>query len=163
MTQITYLIDKFPLFFHLLFIIIFVIGLPLCGITQDQPDKEPRNDKIQKTYSPKGALLRSAFITGWGQLYNGKKRKTGVVVGLEGLWIYYARLNHRKIDDRQGENKDFVINERNKFLWLLGLTHIMSILDAFIDAHLSDFDEKMQINYKRKWGKPKANGVVNHI
>lgn len=24
-------------------------------------------------------------------------------------------------------------------------------------------DEKMQINYKRKWGKPKSNGVINHI
>lgn len=24
-------------------------------------------------------------------------------------------------------------------------------------------DEKMEINYKRKWGKPKENGVVNHI
>tara|TARA_R110002049_G_scaffold231127_2_gene403456 strand:+ start:41322 stop:41630 length:309 start_codon:yes stop_codon:yes gene_type:complete len=24
-------------------------------------------------------------------------------------------------------------------------------------------DEKMEINYKRKWGKPQANGVVNHI
>ena len=24
-------------------------------------------------------------------------------------------------------------------------------------------DEKMQINYNRKWGKPKKNGVVNHI
>lgn len=24
-------------------------------------------------------------------------------------------------------------------------------------------EEKMEINYKRKWGKPQANGVVNHI
>ena len=24
-------------------------------------------------------------------------------------------------------------------------------------------DEKMEINKKRKWGKPQANGVVNHI
>jgi len=24
-------------------------------------------------------------------------------------------------------------------------------------------DEKMQINYTRKWGKPLSNGVVNHI
>ena len=24
-------------------------------------------------------------------------------------------------------------------------------------------DEKMSINYKRKWGKPNENGVVNHI
>ncbi len=24
-------------------------------------------------------------------------------------------------------------------------------------------DEKMEINYKRKWGTPKENGVVNHI
>lgn len=24
-------------------------------------------------------------------------------------------------------------------------------------------DEKMSINYLRKWGKPKENGVVNHI
>ncbi len=24
-------------------------------------------------------------------------------------------------------------------------------------------DEKMQINYKRKWGKPNKDGVVNHI
>jgi len=24
-------------------------------------------------------------------------------------------------------------------------------------------DEKMAINYKRKWGKPNENGVVNHI
>jgi hypothetical protein len=24
-------------------------------------------------------------------------------------------------------------------------------------------DEKMQINYSRKWGKPNADGVVNHV
>lgn len=24
-------------------------------------------------------------------------------------------------------------------------------------------EEKMEINYKRKWGKPQTNGVVNHI
>ena len=24
-------------------------------------------------------------------------------------------------------------------------------------------DKKMQINYQRKWGKPNANGVVNHV
>ena len=24
-------------------------------------------------------------------------------------------------------------------------------------------EDKMQINYKRKWGKPQENGVVNHI
>lgn len=24
-------------------------------------------------------------------------------------------------------------------------------------------DKKMQVNYKRKWGEPKENGVVNHV
>lgn len=28
---------------------------------------------------------------------------------------------------------------------------------------VSAIDEKMAINYQRKWGKPKPNGVVNHI
>lgn len=30
-------------------------------------------------------------------------------------------------------------------------------------AILAAIDEKMLINYQRKWGKPNADGVVNHI
>jgi hypothetical protein len=28
---------------------------------------------------------------------------------------------------------------------------------------ISCIDDKMGVNYKRKWGKPKENGVVNHL
>ena len=28
---------------------------------------------------------------------------------------------------------------------------------------ISAIDDKMKVNYARKWGKPKENGVVNHI
>jgi NTP pyrophosphatase (non-canonical NTP hydrolase) len=31
------------------------------------------------------------------------------------------------------------------------------------DSICKIIDAKMEINYKRKWGKPKENGVVNHI
>lgn len=77
------------------------------------------------------------------------------------------------------------VNELNNAIWADAGSEInhsnirakrMEFADCFIllfgaaasdgmthDDIINCIEEKMQINYKRKWGKPKANGVVNHI
>ena len=46
------------------------------------------------------------------------------------------------------------------FILLFGAAHSHGF---DLDSISKIIDNKMQINYKRKWGKPDENGVVNHV
>jgi len=105
---------------------------------------------------PTGALLRSAFVPGWGQFYNKKYVKSVIYGGMEIYFVYNARKYWKQMDIHQANfaNSDDPIyqaqefelyknqrDNRNLFLWLTGITVFISMFDAFVDAHLADFDQ----------------------
>jgi hypothetical protein len=91
--------------------------------------------------SPRTAMLRSAFLPGWGQWYNNQKLKALIVFGGEaaliGNAVYY---NQMAVSSSTYGDRKFYQDIRSQFLWWLVAVHLLNILDAYVDAHLFDFD-----------------------
>ena len=113
-------------------------------------------DTLLETKSPTGALLRSVAFPGWGQFYNRKYFKSAVVFGAETTFITLAaiewgRMNKHKKNfqnpdhpDRYWEFEQFEFYEdrRNLFLWITAGIVFLSMFDAYVDAHLYNFDRE---------------------
>jgi hypothetical protein len=99
--------------------------------------------------NPTGAMVRSILFPGWGQLYNGKWFKALLVFGLEAGFIGAAvYLNQKAHDDQDtAENRAFYADQRNTNYWRTGVVILLSMLDAYVDAHLSDFDESPDLSF----------------
>ena len=108
-----------------------------------------------QTKSPWLAVGMSAVIPGSGQIYNADYWKAPVIWGLGGYWIYeWVKLNNLYHDNRDlyeqnlnGPNasdykriRDFYHDERDKFAWFLGALYMVNLVDAYVGAHLYDFD-----------------------
>jgi hypothetical protein len=113
-------------------------------------------DTVLDRKSPMGALLRSVAFPGWGQFYSKKYFKSAVVFGAETTFITLAaiewsRMNKHKKNfqnpdypDRYWEFEQFEFYEdrRNLFLWITAGMVFLSMFDAYVDAHLYNFDRE---------------------
>lgn len=119
--------------------------------------------------SPWGAVGRSALLPGWGQIYNESYWKVPIFLGAFGGFLYgwsfyndqywkYAGLYQDSItesnpngDSGLRQDRDFYRDERDTFMIYLVLTYFLNLVDAYVDAHLFDFDvsENFQINSKQ--------------
>lgn len=107
--------------------------------------------------SPMGAVLRSALIPGWGQIYNEAYWKAPVVWGILGYFVYYWIENNNLYNDYKDlyaeslqpgksvidiykRNRDFYRDQRDEFAVYIGLTYFLTLVDAYVDSHLFDFD-----------------------
>ncbi len=107
------------------------------------------SDTLSTQYkSPRGAMIRSAILPGWGQIYNNKLLKALVYMGgevyfgfkyielddeLKILRIDYERMGQNSITQKDLEDKE---HERNGWGWLFTAGYLLAIGDAFVDAHL---------------------------
>jgi hypothetical protein len=140
------------------FPIAFVIGGQCFGQTQPGAPATTvsQPDTTLETKSPTGALLRSVAFPGWGQFYNRKYFKSAVVFGAETTFITLAaiewgRMNEHKRNfqnpdhpDRYWEFEQFEFYEdrRNLFLWITAGIVFLGMFDAYVDAHLYNFDRE---------------------
>ncbi len=117
------------------------------SVTQTLPDSvfndTIKNEKMNKSAlrSPGGALLRSLAVPGWGQLYNKKYFKAVVIAGGQGVLLGTAIVEWKRAGDSK-KDVDFEgyrihTNNRNLFLWLYAGATVFSMIDAYVDAHLS--------------------------
>ena len=91
--------------------------------------------------SPNGAMVRSALLPGLGQWYNGQKFKAVLVLGGElGLMANAVYQNQQVVQSQTEEEKAFYVNNRSLSLWWFFGVYFLNILDAYVDAHLMDFD-----------------------
>ena len=107
--------------------------------------------------SPTGAMLRSAVLPGWGQAYNESYWKIPVIWGFSAwfiyVWIkqndnyeYYRDLYQNSLLESDSgnslykTNRDLFRDDRDLFGIYLGLTYFLNLIDAYVDAHLFDFD-----------------------
>jgi hypothetical protein len=122
------------------------------------PAKCQRQDSVtvRKT-NPTGALFRSTFVPGWGQFYNRKYIKSAVIAGIEIYLINEVYANARKaslhkdhftsaVSDTAYRDAEFAryekaLDKRGNASWFLAATIFFSMFDAYVDAHLSDFDQ----------------------
>lgn len=106
---------------------------------------------FQMSKSPWGAVVRSAIIPGWGQFYNESYWKIPVIWGTAGWLIYNWVDNNKLYNDYKSlysnsENeyyrrlRNFYRDQRDKFTIYIGLLYLLNLIDAYVDAHLFDFN-----------------------
>ncbi len=136
----------------------FVLKTPTSAQTQQESTaaRISRPDTSLERKSPMGALLRSVAFPGWGQFYNRKYFKGVVVFGAETTFITLAAIEWSRMNKhrRNFENPDhpdrewefelfqFYEDRRNLFLWITAGIVFLSMFDAYVDAHLYNFDRE---------------------
>lgn len=104
--------------------------------------------------SPTGALLRSLVLPGWGQFYNRAWWKGLLVIGGEATLAAIAVRQYLKSKDylskareTSGAESDYNLSqyqhyqvEAEKYGWFFVGVLVFSMLDAYVDAHLYDWD-----------------------
>jgi hypothetical protein len=104
--------------------------------------------------SPRAAVLRSMAFPGWGQMYNQRPWKAAVVfsteVGLLSAAIWHNTRMHKSFDDSYSsvyveDYRDFHWDKRSQYYWYLGFAVLISMADAYVDAHLFNFDESTDL------------------
>lgn len=106
--------------------------------------------------SPMGAFWRSAILPGWGQFYNESYWKIPIIWGVSGWFVYmwidrnnqyqnYKDLYLQSLtsfSENAGYKKlrDFYRDDRDLFALYIGITYFLNLIDAYVDAHLFDFD-----------------------
>jgi len=113
--------------------------------TITQPDSATADSS--KTKSPRGAMLRSIFVPGWGQFYNGKWFKGVLIAGTEiGLVANAIIQNQYAVHSTTLLEKEFYVNNRNLSFWWLAGAILYSAVDAYVDAQLYHFDESPDLS-----------------
>jgi len=117
--------------------------------------------KAEEPKSPQKAMLYSLFIPGGGQFYNEQYVKSGIVFGVQsylaGSAIYHhnRRQDHyRRAMETEGDLQTYHLNKRSDYadklrndFWWMGIVSFLSIADALVDAHLSNFESQRQKVY----------------
>ncbi len=139
-----------------------LLSFPILSQTeQDSTDSVQRTDTAyvyHMTKSPWGAVGRSAILPGLGQIYNESYWKAPVIWGIMGyfvsVWINqnnlykeYSDLYDGSINDNNPNGnseylrlREFYRDQRNDFAIYIVLTYLLNLVDAYVDAHLFDFD-----------------------
>lgn len=148
---------------HIISFIFLLLLLQDFNIAQQKPitetDKNENDSLFVMKKSPLGAVLRSAVLPGWGQIYNESYIKApivwGIIGGLAAAWIYN---NNRYVDNRdlfiQTNNERFRTlrvfyqDQRDLVSIYIGITYLLNLIDAYVDAQLFDFsvEENPQTN-----------------
>ncbi len=135
------------------------------GLAQTDSLKSLSNFTSDSTFvmhkSPWGAVLRSAILPGWGQIYNHSYIKAPIIWGL-GAWLTYLWFwNNKNYKDalnnynfynlkypgsaessRYLNYKNFYQDQRDLVAIYMGLTYLLNMVDAYVDAELYDFSFK---------------------
>lgn len=100
----------------------------------------------------------SAILPGAGQVYDEKYWKVPVILGIGGYWLSVWISDNRLYQDYRTQylqslvklpgtgngnllaERDFYRDERDKFAWYMGVLYLANIVDAYVSAHLYDFD-----------------------
>jgi len=114
----------------------------------------PGAHRWERHKSGRVAMLSSAILPGLGQVYNGRRIKVAVMVGVASGYFSQIWLNNkasqraRSLRDRldkgtsqwdlQNRLIDFYDDEAVTWIWWSGAVWIIGILDAWTDAHLYD-------------------------
>jgi len=144
-----------------LIVVLYIILITLASYAQDslnvsnektqQPSDSPDTVKVEITKSPKGAMLRSLIVPGWGQFYNGKWFKGIIIGGTEVGLITNAIIQNQYAVQAETElEKEFYQENRSLSIWWLGAAILYSITDAFVDAHLYNFDDSPSLSMRTK-------------
>ncbi len=158
-----------------------LLALSIMGCTSNsycsEQDTTQTSNKFQMQKSPTGAILRSLALPGWGQYYVESYWKVPVFLGAAGTCVYFIVDNNNSFKDKQSQiDKAIALNpsdpyidlykrqrevyrdNRDQAAFFLAGVYILSALDAYVGAHLFDFDvsDKISMNLF-----PNKNNLLN--
>jgi hypothetical protein len=113
--------------------------------------------------SPFRRSLRSAVVPGWGQLTNGKPKKAVVQFGVQSYLLTRIVIESRdagqanraadalrgmedaagEVDRLEAKAEDHYKRRRDLFFWWI-VAAFYGALDAYVDAHLGDFEKDLE-------------------
>lgn len=120
--------------------------------------KDVTDKKFRMKKSPTKAVLFSALVPGAGQFYNESYWKIPIIGGFIGYFGYeYFRNNnlYRGYKDQYIASqtvvnpngnlnlktlREFYRDQRDDFVWYFLIVYVINMVDAYVDAHLFDFD-----------------------
>jgi len=156
---------EYKINFHFLIIILFMtISLNYAQNIYSESTALNEDSSFTMTKSASLAMLQSALLPGLGQFYNESYWKIPVVWGFIGyylsVWIeqndkynYFKKeyLNSINTLNPDGDIKlksfrNFYHNQRDEFTIYLFITYLLNVVDAYVDAHLFDFNINPEIN-----------------
>lgn len=163
---LNYLILLGKIIFKIL-IVILAIASPILAQGELDTNKtvQTNDSTFVMTKSSWGAVGRSALLPGWGQYYNESYWKIPIIWGVMG-WFTYLYVENNNLykkygdlysesldqtpngDSQYKEARDFYRNERDQWALFLGLTYFLTLVDAYVDAHLFDFSVSENKYYK---------------
>jgi len=122
-------------------------SLAVSPVADSSKTVERQNSESMGKKSPRGAMIRSILLPGWGQFYNGKWFKGILVAGTEIGLVVNAMIQNDFANKAQDKlERDFYIDNRNLSYWWLAAVILYSMTDAYVDAHLYDFDESTSLS-----------------
>lgn len=108
--------------------------------------------------SPSKAVIMSSVLPGLGQFYNESYWKIPIIYGLGAFFVYEYKDYNKKFNDFNSKfeasktvdnpsgsyylksYREYYRDKRDAFLWYGGFLYLLNILDAFVDAHLYNFN-----------------------
>ncbi len=145
-------------------------------LLKDTIYKKDTSYKFTMTRSPSKAMLYSALLPGAGQFYNESYWKIPIIWGVGGYFVYEIINNNNKYIDyrdlyansqteanpngdlRYKNLREFYRDQRDQFYLYAGLVYLINLVDAYVDAHLFDFDVSDKIKIQGVKG---SNSLMN--
>jgi hypothetical protein len=111
---------------------------------------------VKSRSKPAAVLWRSLLIPGWGQVRLGRKLTAGIFVLAEGVTLGMAlRANSELRYLRRIGADTATVNaksqNREDWLVLMGVNHLLAGLEAFIAANLTDFPPELRLRRGPGW------------
>ena len=146
---------------HIIKIFLFLVIFSAVVKPQDNVDTLKNDTVFVMQKSAWGAVLRSAVVPGLGQIYNGSYWKAPIIWGI-GAWLIYNWIQNNNYYityknlflkypnsstlDPNYRLRNFYRDQRDLFTIYMGITYLLQLVDAYVDAHLFDFT--VQDNYQ---------------
>ncbi|MDD2331742.1 MAG: DUF5683 domain-containing protein [Candidatus Cloacimonetes bacterium] len=124
---------------------LLVMLLLVCGLGAEEDSKRPLK------------AMAYSILPGGGQVYNQKYLKAGVVIGVQAYLIgnaFYHDSQRDKYSKKAARESNLLLKEsyldkkqssyeklRNDYWWM-AITAVLAASDAFVDAHLYDFEKR---------------------
>ena len=133
------------------FLIVLICFISAFAQNENAEDKTIRNDSVfVPTKSPWTAVLLSAAVPGAGQIYNESYWKAPLIWAISGWLVYNWIQNNKNYKETSNlylqtneksyqEYRTFYRDQRDMFTIYLGLTYLLNLVDAYVDAQLFDF------------------------
>ena len=130
-------------------------SLPVTVARQDSVPPIP----LRPPVGPGGALWRSLLIPGWGQAKLGRGIAAGIFLAVEGVSLGMvlktnSELQYAKATDSTAVDQK--TQEREDWLVIMAVNHLLAGLEAYVSAHLWDFPGDLAL-------KPSRGGVAASV